>query len=342
MNENHHGWPDHLPLPISRHCGRYYDGNHRSIAHGIKDKDPASINQAAREMAERIQRYPKTRTELVPIPAHTGRADATLHLAREIAKIRGFQLTNILRMEPQVTSRYQAKKTSGQMREISMDIDGPRPGGNRRVILIDNTIDTGATLFAAMKELPHADVLSHSVSDHWERRLEHQRATYYGHTIEHQEIDRALRVGTLFFQQKRHVDTQWQKLHTADGTPLLCEFGSREYGAFSLMQVQRYTHRGLETIAQLAYQVENDTLRFEDFEGSNAAIQVQSEFQRKGIATQMVELALSTSQAYRIQAPAQQLTSASLNGLLQSLSERVQVVSYGDAQHKDIETGISR
>lgn len=131
----------------------------KEIAHGIKQGDAGSMEQAASEMAQ----YVNSTDALVPIPNHGGRALTTLELANRIASKTGCAVYDILSGLPRETlysMKAAGKTVSADM--IKMSLSGSRPASGK-VILVDNVYATGTTATAALEVIPDADLLVYAV-----------------------------------------------------------------------------------------------------------------------------------------------------------------------------------
>lgn len=145
----------------SVHANRATDRVKR-IAHGIRSNDAAAIAVAAKEMAKLVRRE----DILIPMPGRAAGAESgTWHLAQEISQLTGAPVIgDALRTYKARESQYELKKKglpplSG--RSLNMGWAGNKlvDSGNFRVWIVDNVIDTGATMERARQLLPNAKPL---------------------------------------------------------------------------------------------------------------------------------------------------------------------------------------
>lgn len=131
-----------------------YNEDARKMAHYLKGEDingnPISkaeqmkaIKRAARELSKIC---PKGAT-IIPIPSHKGNATDTLMLAREISKLTGNKVEDIMK-SPERRSSYQAKKNGETMSGKDFGFYfTKKPKG--KVVYLDNVLSSGATIKAA-------------------------------------------------------------------------------------------------------------------------------------------------------------------------------------------------
>jgi len=136
--------------------GRYYGTGLREIAHGLKQGDPASIEQAADLMARNVP--PKA--VLVPMPGHEGPATTMLPLARAIAaRVKGATVVDALVAEPHESNYTHKQRMHRPVKVVMHRTDAKLPKG-RPVMVVDNVIASGATYRAAQAVIPDADLLT--------------------------------------------------------------------------------------------------------------------------------------------------------------------------------------
>jgi hypothetical protein len=138
---------DRLPKAISPIIvvGTYE--RHRGLARGVKGDDPTAHKRAAEELAPFIP----TGASLIPIPSSSGDTTANLVLCRAIQAISKSPIADILRGEPRGSNYKQKADGPGMLgSEIQFHLIGPVPS---MPFLVDNVIDTGATLKAAYRTL---------------------------------------------------------------------------------------------------------------------------------------------------------------------------------------------
>ena len=134
----------------------YFTPGARELAHRLKLGDVAAIEQIALDMRPQIPEG----AVLVPVPGHSGKAGHTLLLAEAIARITpGAVVENVLAGAPR-KSLYEIKRDGESLGELEFSLIRPVNG---RVILVDGVMDTGTTLEAARKCLPHAGIAVHSI-----------------------------------------------------------------------------------------------------------------------------------------------------------------------------------
>jgi len=136
---------------LLRHTADYYGTpGARGLSHRVKLGDPDAVRQMASEMAENI---PSTAI-LVPVPSSAGVATETKLLAKEIARIRGNKVEDVLSGDNR-KSWYRMKK-EGATEQPDFNIKSKRKI-NGDVILIDTVEDTGGTIRQSRQAIPGAD-----------------------------------------------------------------------------------------------------------------------------------------------------------------------------------------
>lgn len=118
----------------------------RSLAKGVKRRDPAEIKKAARLMAE----YIPDNAVLIPVPSHSGKATDMLDLANEIGRRTNSPVADVL-VGVERKSQYQAKKEGSALTpsEIGIEQVSRLPDG-KIPVFIDNVVNTGNTAKAAV------------------------------------------------------------------------------------------------------------------------------------------------------------------------------------------------
>lgn len=130
-------------------CRDYlWDWGAKELSHQIKDGSMEAIRQAANDMSWKIGCL----MTLVPVPSRNGIAEQTLLLARELERITGCRVADILKGRKR-ESLYELKKRDPEFVPqdeffgFHTDYEGSRFG----MVLLDNVYDTGATAMAAAK-----------------------------------------------------------------------------------------------------------------------------------------------------------------------------------------------
>ncbi|MEE8364209.1 MAG: hypothetical protein V3R76_00345 [Gammaproteobacteria bacterium] len=129
----------------------------RELNHKFKDGDPKAITKMASQMAGNV----KPGQVLVPMPDRTGKAGNTLKLAKEIAKITGNPVKNLLSGNDR-ESWYETKKKGKTAPDFGFKVKGKVP---ENTLIIDNVYDTGETMKQAQKALGGSEYLVHSKVD---------------------------------------------------------------------------------------------------------------------------------------------------------------------------------
>lgn len=101
---------------------------------------------------------------LIPAPQHNGAAQYTLQMANLIASFTHAKVMNVLRCKPHI-GIYEAKK-KGLLLSIQMYITEHIPQA-RRVLFVDNVIDTGATFIAAKNQIPNIEPLTFATTNNY-------------------------------------------------------------------------------------------------------------------------------------------------------------------------------
>jgi len=143
----------------------YGDNDARELAHRMKDNDINAIYTMAKDLSKLIHGD----CVLIPVPNRIGKAIATLLLAqwiiefaRDIRKLQ-LKLESILigRERP---SLYYSKKEGKRMAELHFGfrLSSSAPEG-KKIYLVDSVLASGLTASAALRLVPSADVLVHSI-----------------------------------------------------------------------------------------------------------------------------------------------------------------------------------
>ena len=134
-----------------------YEGWLRWLCHGVKDKDAECLRKAALLFDMML---PDTEeTVVVPMPAHTGKADAMLmvmFMMRAWSPRRWY--APIIECDPHEPC-YEQKKQGHSPSAFKMRlVGGARVPEGKRIFVIDNVVASGATAAAALAALPGARV----------------------------------------------------------------------------------------------------------------------------------------------------------------------------------------
>lgn len=123
----------------------YNQGDSRTLCHLFKEGSMEAIHI----MAERMSLLVPSESILIPVPSRYGYATNTLILANEIARISGSPVADILKGVNR-ESNYIAKK-QGHPLHIN-DLGFYKTGDTSLTpCFVDNVIDTGVTMNAALK-----------------------------------------------------------------------------------------------------------------------------------------------------------------------------------------------
>lgn len=137
--------PDDLFIPKD-----YYEMEAvRETCHRAKNGCATSISI----MAEYMSKYVKRGDILIPIPGRTGQAEHSALLCEAISKITMATIWDGLRGTPR-ESHYDTKKKGSILKEedFGFSLISEPPTGKK--ILVDNVIDTGETMQAALRLIP--------------------------------------------------------------------------------------------------------------------------------------------------------------------------------------------
>lgn len=138
----------------------------RAICHAVKGiTDPDSLTML--NCAEKFMPYINERCNIVPVPSHKGRATDMLALAGAIQKMAkkkkvAVTVCDILRCEPH-RSLCEAKHAEGEdfrTIDILMYTDAPFVKPKEKVFLLDNVVDSGKTIRAALKAISADGILA--------------------------------------------------------------------------------------------------------------------------------------------------------------------------------------
>lgn len=201
----------------------------RELAYRIKGTSGSGddLYRATEEAASRIVAAIPDEVDgrsmvLVPVPSSSGSTDANLDLAERIAEAIGAEVMDVLRSKPRSSTRQ--KKVSGQPQLLARDMpmylsrfDADDLAG-RDIYLVDNVIDTGATLRAAQVAFGrNVGALALAVTD--------------GHSPRAQAAWRTQRFESPWFRRWFGSST----VVNADGTPRVLYHGTLDtFDAFSL------------------------------------------------------------------------------------------------------------
>lgn len=139
----------------------------RELAKGVKQGDKEAIHKAAQLMAPMVE----PGDVLVPVPGHTGKAVQMLSLSRELARLTGAKLADVMEGNLRESSyNLKLKGVVHQASEMRFRLTGQIPQG-RRVWLVDNVVASGNTASAALTLIPQAQVLALAIDSHAIGRL---------------------------------------------------------------------------------------------------------------------------------------------------------------------------
>lgn len=129
------------------------DKKTRKLAYGVKSLDPEAVKEVARDMATKIP-GDKSKAILIPIPAHTGDRTANFALAKEISRLTGARIQDVIRREAgpsQRDARVAGLRTLAPEEMKARTIRKIRDLKN--IYFVDNVITSGATIRAAADAL---------------------------------------------------------------------------------------------------------------------------------------------------------------------------------------------
>lgn len=166
------------------HIGEY--PAHRGLALRLKAGDKVAVREAA---AILVGLLPEGTVTLIPVPSHTGRPTATLHLAQAVATLRGHAATTVfpyLRCRPH-ESRHDRKHAGAD--PWSLPAHAPHFATERArkkikelsrkstLVVLDDIADTGATIreAAAVTGAATAVVLDTTQNTSDETSMQNQR-----------------------------------------------------------------------------------------------------------------------------------------------------------------------
>lgn len=131
-----------------------HEGLLRDVARGCAYGDPPSLISGAKILSAFI----KSGSVLVPMPSHIGYSTTMYDLCRHMTKHVYARVCDCLECIPHESSHIQ-KLRMGSPPEISMYLSSDVPK-SENIIIIDNTVCTGATASAALDAIPNATVLA--------------------------------------------------------------------------------------------------------------------------------------------------------------------------------------
>jgi len=122
----------------------YYEGNHREVAHLLKENNEQAIQQAANDIRAMLPSWENV--AIVPVPSHHGFATYTLSLAKAI---QSNAVYDVLRCKQRPTL-YSQKANGIQVSpsDLGFYLEGVIPE-DKMVVFIDNVSATGCTAQAA-------------------------------------------------------------------------------------------------------------------------------------------------------------------------------------------------
>lgn len=131
-----------------------YREEYRNIAKGAKQHDKFAISLIASELS----RFVTANDVLIPAPNHGGRAEYTLNISKQIAKLTGAKVADCLMVAPH-KPLYEDKD-----QEIYMSLMCQPQKENGRALFVDNVYDTGKTFSAAKRLIPHLCPLTYATT----------------------------------------------------------------------------------------------------------------------------------------------------------------------------------
>lgn|GEM_PF-7114909 len=165
---NYTGWNKKINDAMANIICRYTDycgsNQARVLAHGMKENKVPAIRKIANDLSDLIAED----CVLIPIPNKIGFPLNTLmlgNLMRELVRERNIdvKVSPVIIGSPR-QSVYDAKKEGKQMNEHALNFSlHLSPPEAKKIYLLDNVIATGLTAYSALKLVPSADVLVHSV-----------------------------------------------------------------------------------------------------------------------------------------------------------------------------------
>lgn len=138
----------------------HYTGAAIAVAHGIKC-DAGLRRAVAEEMAEK---FDFRNSVIVPVPGRMGYAIDTLDIAVNIYRMTGSPVCDVLKGLER-DSVYELKKRGVMVSPESLSIypKGVIPLG-RRIIVLDNVVDSGTTATAAISAIGGGEILAYALS----------------------------------------------------------------------------------------------------------------------------------------------------------------------------------
>lgn len=137
-----------------------YNPATRALAHAVKAGNWAEIIEVAYLMAPMV---PKNAV-LIPMPSHTGRAEAMLRLANVISWISGAEVLDVLEgncRETVYSQKRRGRKVSAD--DLGYHTTAAIPEGKVAVV-VDNVCDTGVNAFAAANAIGGCVLLTYAVT----------------------------------------------------------------------------------------------------------------------------------------------------------------------------------
>ena len=198
------------------------------LAYRIKGSSDAMKEAAARIVAAIPEEIDGASMVLVPVPSSTGRTDVNGELAERIAEIIGAEVMDVLQSKARASTRQ--KKVSGEPQLLARDMPMTLASwfdrgdvAGRDIYLVDNIVDTGATLRAAQAAFGgNVGALALAVTD--------------GNNPRAQAAWRTQQFDSPWFRRWFGSST----VVNADGTPRVVYHGTREvFDAFSLRAMPR-------------------------------------------------------------------------------------------------------
>lgn len=137
---------------------RYYEADHRAVAHAIKDGDATAIETAAESLRSILGSLDNV--ALVPVPSHFGYATYTLELAHAIGIGTIFDVLRSEEREPLYDLKLRGVEVTPDM--LGFYAIGSIPE-DMNIVFLDNVVATGTTARAAYRAFSRGFMLSYAM-----------------------------------------------------------------------------------------------------------------------------------------------------------------------------------